>query len=213
MAKTLVLGANGQIGRQFCALAADKGMPIKAMIRDTAQQSWFADRGIETVIGDLEGRLRHAFYGCDQIVFAAGSGPHTGADKTLMIDLHGAVRAIDIARGMGLPRFIMVSALRADRVLEAPVKLRPYCAAKAAADAHLRASGLPYVVLKPGKLTDEPASRQISTDETRPGDAVSRANVAEVLCHLIQHRGIRRCDIALLDGERPIEEALTPFAS
>ena len=116
---TLVIGANGQIGRQVCAIAHRQGHPIRAMIRDTAQQAGFQARGIETVLADLEGNFRKAFYGCDQVVFAAGSGPHTGPDKTLMIDLHGALSAIDLAATLGIGRFIMVSAMRADRVLEA----------------------------------------------------------------------------------------------
>ncbi|WP_251976820.1 NAD(P)H-binding protein [Salinicola avicenniae] len=208
MGKILVIGANGQIGRQFCEVAAEAGLSVKAMIRDTGQQAWFGERGIDTVIGNLEGRLRHAFYGCDQIVFAAGSGPHTGADKTLMIDLHGAIRAIDIARGMGLPQFLMVSALHADGVFEAPEKLRPYCAAKAAADAHLRSSGLPYAIVKPGRLTDEPATRRVQVGERRLDGTTSRANVAHTLLYLAQHPRHRQRDITLLDGDTPIETAL-----
>lgn len=105
--KTLVIGANGQIGRQFCELAHEADVPIRAMIRDTSQQAWFQERGIETVLADLEGDFRKAFYGCDQVVFAAGSGPHTGPDKTLMIDLYGALSAIDLAASLGIGRFIM----------------------------------------------------------------------------------------------------------
>ncbi|NGO91505.1 MAG: NAD(P)H-binding protein, partial [Halomonas sp.] len=87
---TLVIGANGQIGQQFCALAKQAGTPVKAMIRHQEQAAWFEERGIPTVIADLEGELEHAFEGCDQVVFTAGSGPHTGPDKTLLIDLFGA---------------------------------------------------------------------------------------------------------------------------
>ncbi|MDN3521891.1 SDR family oxidoreductase [Halomonas ramblicola] len=207
---TLVIGANGQIGRQFCELARAAGEPIRAMIRDAGQQPWFETRGIETVIADLEGDFGHAFDGCDQVLFTAGSGPHTGPDKTLLIDLYGAIRAVDLARERGVARFLMVSAMRAEDPQAAPEKLRPYMAAKFAADAYLRASGVPRLILKPGRLTDEPASQRVATslEETGGKNGVSRANVAHALEHLVRARDLVDREFVLLDGERPIAEVL-----
>ncbi|MAR73180.1 MULTISPECIES: NAD(P)H-binding protein [unclassified Halomonas] len=79
---TLVIGANGQIGRQVCAIAHRQGHPIRAMIRSAEQRDWFEQQGIETVVADLEGDFASAFEGCDQVLFTAGSGPNTGPDKT-----------------------------------------------------------------------------------------------------------------------------------
>ena len=67
-----------------------------------------------------------------------------------MIDLFGAIRTADVASQKGLSRYIMVSAMRAENPLEAPEKLRPYMAAKFSADAYLRNSDIPHVILKPG---------------------------------------------------------------
>ncbi|UYO73685.1 SDR family oxidoreductase [Halomonas qinghailakensis] len=204
---TLVIGANGQIGKQFCELAQQAGTPVKAMIRSEEQASWFNERGIDSVVADLEGEFEHAFEGCDQVVFTAGSGPHTGPDKTLMIDLFGAIRAADVASQKGLSRYIMVSAMRAENPLEAPEKLRPYMAAKFAADAHLRNSDLPHVILKPGRLTDETASRQFASSVDEAGDnQISRANVAHALLHVVQTASIINQEYTLLDGKRSIEE-------
>ncbi|WP_192036246.1 SDR family oxidoreductase [Halomonas sp. YLGW01] len=207
---TLVIGANGQIGHQFCALAAQAGLPIKAMIRNEDQRAWFAERGIDAVIADLEGDFRHAFEGCDQVLFTAGSGPHTGSDKTLLIDLYAATRAIDVSRELGIKRFLMVSALRAENPQEAPEKLRPYMAAKFSADAYLRASNVPYLILKPGRLIDEPATQRVATSlaETGGENTVSRANVAHALVHLVQAEDLTGREFHLLDGERGIAEAL-----
>lgn len=206
---TLVIGANGQIGKQFCELAQQAGTPIKAMLRSEEQVPWFKERGIETVIADLEGDFAHAFEGCDQVVFTAGSGPHTGPDKTLMIDLYGAIRAADIASEQGLLRYVMISAMRAEDPMQAPEKLRPYMAAKFAADAHLRTSGVPYVILKPGRLTDEPASQQFADSLEEAGDnQISRANVAHALLHTVQNASITNQEFMLLDGKRPIGDII-----
>ncbi|WP_386079200.1 SDR family oxidoreductase [Vreelandella sp. F11] len=206
---TLVIGANGQIGKQFCELAQQAGTPIKAMIRSEEQALWFKERGIDTVIADLEGAFEHAFEGCDQVVFTAGSGPHTGPDKTLMIDLYGAIRTADIAKQKGLSRYIMVSAMRAEKPLEAPEKMRPYMAAKFAADAHLSNSGVPYVILKPGRLTDEAASQQFASTVEESGDnQISRANVAHALLHVVQTPGVVNQEYLLLDGKRSMSEII-----
>lgn len=206
---TLVIGANGQIGKQFCELAQQAGTSVKAMIRSEEQATWFHERGIDTVVADLEGEFEHAFDGCDQVVFSAGSGPHTGPDKTLMIDLFGAIRAADVAKQKGLSRYIMVSAMRAENPLGAPEKLRPYMAAKFAADAYLRNSKLPYVILKPGRLTDETASRQFASTVDESGDnRISRANVAHALLHVVQTSSIINQEYPLLDGKRSVEEVI-----
>ncbi|MGP5326209.1 SDR family oxidoreductase [Vreelandella titanicae] len=206
---TLVIGANGQIGKQFCELAQKAGTPIKAMIRSEEQAAWFKERGIDSVLADLEGEFEHAFDGCDQVVFTAGSGPHTGPDKTLMIDLFGAIRTADIAKQKGLSRYIMISAMRAENPMEAPEKLRPYMAAKFAADAHLRNSGMPYVILKPGRLTDETASQQFASSLDEAGDnQISRANVAHALLHVVQTSGVTNQEYLLLDGKRSIGEII-----
>lgn len=204
--KTLLIGANGRIGREFCTLAADAGLAVRAMLRDPAQATHFEGSAVETVTGDLEGEFEHAFHQCEQVVFTAGSGPDTGPDKTLLVDLHGAVRAIDLARDLGLGRFVMVSALRADRPLAGPENLRPYLAAKHAADSYLRHAGIEFVILKPGRLTDEPASGRIATDPASVAHiTVSRGNVARSLLAVARNRALRNREYPLLDGEQPID--------
>ena len=179
------------------------------MIRSEEQAAWFKERGIDTVVADLEGEFEHAFDGCDQVVFTAGSGPHTGPDKTLMIDLFGAIRTADIAKQKGLSRYIMISAMRAEKPLEAPEKMRPYMAAKFAADALLRYSGIPYVILKPGRLTDETASQQFASSFDEAGDnQISRANVAHALLHAVQRPDLVNHEYLLLDGKRSIGEII-----
>ncbi len=204
--KTLVIGANGQIGRQFCALAAERNLPIRAMIRDRGQIPAFREIGVETVTADLESDFRQAYEGCEQVIFTAGSGPHTGPDKTLLVDLHGAIRASDLADELGLARFTMVSALRAEHPLQAPERLRPYMAAKHAADGYLRRGRTPYVILKPGRLTDEPPSGRITTDpDSVAHNHISRGNVARILLAVAGNGGLRNAEYRILDGDMPID--------
>jgi len=204
--KTLVIGANGQIGRMFCAKAHQSGFSIRAMVRDAGQVVQFQKQGIDTVVADLEEDFQGAMQGCDQIVFTAGAGG-AGPDKTLLVDLYGAIRTVDFARDQGVKRLIMVSAMRSMVPQLAPDFLRPYAAAKFAADHYLVTSGLPYLILLPGRLVDEPASRHIRTvrEDSLP-ITVSRGNVAECLLAALRNNKLYNRQIILLDGDNEIDD-------
>ena len=205
--KTLVIGANGQIGRMFCSKAHQASFSLRAMVRESDQTTWFQEQGIETVVADIEEDFRGALHGCDQVVFTAGAGAKGGPDKTLLVDLYGAIRTVDFAKSQGVHRMIMVSAMRSTVPQSAPEFLRPYAAAKFAADHYLKTSGLPYLILLPGRLTDEPASHRIRTvrDESLP-ITISRENVAECLLSVLRYDSLCNQQIVLLDGDGDIDE-------
>jgi len=82
----------------------------------------------------------------------------------------------------------------------------PYAEAKAAADAHLRASDLDWTVLGPGHLTLEPATGRIAIGEAK--GAVSRADVALVVAAALQDDSTIGRTIEFNNGGVPIAEAL-----
>ncbi len=88
--KVLVIGANGQIGKHLVAqLQNSDEHTVRAMVRKEAQEEELKLSGVETVLGNLEGSvdgLTKAAEDCDAVIFTAGSGAHTGPDKTMLID-------------------------------------------------------------------------------------------------------------------------------
>ena len=84
----------------------------------------------------------------------------------------------------GVKRFVMVSYFGAGPGHGVPQgdPFFPYAQAKAAADAHLRASDLNWTVLGPGRLTLEPATGRIVIGA---GSEVSRADVALVVAAVL----------------------------
>lgn len=206
MNKILVIGANGQIGRLFCRQADAGGQSLRAMVRNPDQQAWFNEIGVESVVGDLEGDFDAHFAGCNRVIFTAGSGAHTGPDKTLMVDLYGAMCAIDAALEYDVEQFVMISAFRAEHPPAAPEKLRPYTVAKLAADRLLACSGVPYTILRPGRLTDEPASGHIQVPSSGQYDpiTISRENVALCIHEVLGEPWAMNRIINLVDGEQPV---------
>ena len=203
--KTLVIGSHGKIGRILCRKAATYGLQLRAMVRDASQASELAGPAVDVVEGDLEGTFADAFDGCDRVVFTAGSGGHTGGDKTLLVDLYGAIRAIELSEDRGIEHFVIVSALRADRPLEGPPVMRHYLVAKKLADDRLRASPVPSTILRPGRLTDAPGSGRVTTDVSRASAVdISRENVADCIAAALQRPASRGQVVDLLDGDQPI---------
>src|SRR5699024_12478313 len=105
------------------------------------------------------------------VVFTAGSGPSTGPDKTMLIDLDGAVKTIDATKEAGVNRFNMVSSFEIDRkaiqeaIQEAP-SFAPYVVAKHYAYDWLRKSNLDHTIIHPGRLTNDEVTGKTHTADT-----------------------------------------------
>ena len=207
--RVLVIGANGKIGRLVCNQGVDLGMNIIGMVRNEEQVQSLDNFGVQSVVADLEGELAHAFDDVTHVVFTAGSGGHTSADKTLMVDLYGAVRSIDESMKHGVQHFVMISALDADNPLTHFPKIAPYVVAKKAADDYLRNSTLSFTILRPGVLTDDLGSGTVSTNLGESAvKSISRQNVAHCVLAVLNTRPLVSGRVLdLIDGSQPIKEA------
>ena len=85
---------------------------------------------------------------------------------------------------------------------------RAYVEAKRDADAALRASDLAWTIIRPGRLTDDPATGLVSLgpDVTR-GD-VTRADVAAVLAAVLDEPSTVGRQWNLVNGGTPVAEAV-----
>lgn len=210
--KVLIVGANGQIGRQFVKLLSEDPhhTPI-AMLRSEEQISFFNSLNVESVLVSLEESVQAiaaVMEGFDAVVFTAGSGGSTGADKTLLIDLDGAAKTIEAAQQTGTERFLMVSAIHADRREQWGNEIAPYYVAKHHADNVLRASGLAYTIIRPGALTNDPGSGKIQAGENLEGGPIPREDVAKVLLHALTSEHLHGKTFEVISGEDEIADAL-----
>lgn len=205
----LVIGATGQIGRLLVPKLIEDGHAVRALVRSEERGRALGELGAQLVIEDLEGSFEHAFDGVEAVVFTAGSGASTGKDKTLTIDLWAAIKCIRLAEAKGVRRFIMVSALKAGDPDKGNDAIKPYLAAKHAADEILKSTSLNYTILRPGRLTDEAETARIEAAR-RLGDyegCISRANVAQCIRTCLRHSGTEHQVIDLLDGGHDITHA------
>lgn len=207
--KVLIAGANGKVGTLLCGqMWAANGFSPVALIRDARQQTKFTALGVPSVVGDLEKGLSEFLPGLDAVVFTAGSGAHTGPDKTIDVDQDAAIRLIDDCRQVGVPRFVMISAIGADPSSDSP-RIRHYLRAKGVADEYLRASGLDYTILAPGTLTDEGGTGKIAAAE-RLGcrGTLPREDLSQGIIEVLRNYNSLNKTIQMISGKDPIKKAV-----
>lgn len=208
--RVLIAGAHGKIGQQLVRQMTDSIHQSRAMVRDPDQTPAMEQLGAdEVVIGNLEQDCTSALVGCDAVVFTAGSGPDTGPEKTVAVDEKGAMRLIDSAKAAEVKRFVLLSSMGAGDPQQGPEKLRSYLDAKHNADEHLRNSGLAYTIVRPGPLTQEPATGKVEVAEKlgRSG-GIPRQDVAQVLLESLDHSNTENCVFEVLSGDVRVPEAL-----
>lgn len=214
--RVLIHGATGGTGRLLADHLLAAGHDVRAMVRDPEKGAVLAEAGVEVVPGDLTDpdptAIVAATGGVDAVCFCAGSGSATGKDQTLMVDLHGAVRTIDAAVEAGVDRYVMLSSMAADDPLGSSAAMAPYLAAKHAADRILRAAAIRWSVVRPGRLTDEPATGEIRVGQPRIPAAergersIPRADVAAVLAACLTTPQAIGATFEVLAGTGPVAE-------
>ncbi|PLR95215.1 NAD-dependent dehydratase [Bacillus sp. T33-2] len=208
----LIVGANGQIGRHVVRKLSGTEHKSVAMVRKQEQAAELKGIGADqVVIADLEKDFSHAFEGADAVIFTAGSGGHTGADKIMLIDLWAAIKTIDEAVARSINRFLIVSSMNADTPDKGPESMRHYFVAKKLADDHLKSTNLNYTIIRPGILTNEPETGKINLEEKimhYEKREITREDVAEVIIETIDRSNTFRKTFEILNGKEPIPQAL-----
>ncbi|MFC6835003.1 SDR family oxidoreductase [Halomarina ordinaria] len=188
----LVAGASGRTGRDVVDALLDAGVEVRAHTRSPEEVETLELQGAsEVVVGDLLdfADARAAVRGVDTVVCAVGTTLGLGALRGPLVDGKGVINLVDAATDEGVERFVLVSAIGVGdsregmpRPFRAFLDLFGIVSAKERAEAHLRRSGLTYTVLRPGGLTDAPATGDVLVGEG--GDTVSgtvpRADVARL---------------------------------
>ena len=207
--RVLVAGSHGQVGRHIVRMLAEEGHEVRAMIRDEDQAPTIRELGGEPVVADLEGEVTHTVEGCDAVIFSAGGGPGSGAEKKETVDRQGAVKLIEAAKEHGARRYVMVSAMGAADPKAGSEAMQPYLFAKARADASLQESGLDYTIVRPGSLTDDPGD---GTVEAAPSlgkrGEIPREDTARTIVATLKAQNTYGKTFEVLSGGTPVEEAI-----
>ncbi|PHQ29404.1 SDR family oxidoreductase [Leeuwenhoekiella nanhaiensis] len=207
----LVAGANGTTGKKIVTYLKESQYfnPV-AMVRKAEQQKQFEIQDVDTVLGDLEEDLADVVKGIDKVIFAAGSGGHTGPEKTTAVDQEGAKSLIDASKKAGIKKFVMLSSINTDDPSSSD-KLQHYLEAKKNADEHLMNSGLNYTIVRPGSLTNDSGTREIKASKKVDYGEITRDDVAYTLVHVLNDDVAQNAVFEMIEGDTRIEDAIKPF--
>lgn len=207
MGFVVVAGGHGQIALK---LYANLRLESRGLIRNPDHADDVRAAGGEPVVFDLESGddLARHLEGAEAVVFAAGAGPGSGARRKETVDLGAAVKLIRACEAAGVGRYLMISAMGAADPSAGPEAMRPYLEAKAGADEALRESGLDHTIVRPGRLTDHPATGAVTVGEGLDYGEVTRADVALVLAACLDIDETIGKTFDLVGGDTPIADAL-----
>jgi len=207
-----IAGAHGQIALQLGERLVARGDLVTGLIRNPVHAGELRERGADPVLCDLEEagpeQIARTLGGADAVVFAAGAGPGSGPERKLTVDRDGALALLEAARHAGIGRYVMISAVGAEDPPAGEEVFAVYLRAKAQADAGLMASELAWTVVRPGALTDEPATGRADVRTEPFRGRVPRADVAALL-ELVLHDPATAGRVLYVNGgERSLADAL-----
>jgi len=212
MSRILIIGGHGKVALLLAPLLVARGDDVTSVIRNPEHAGAVSAGGATPVVADVESldvsAMEAVFVGHDAIVWSAGAGGGT-ATRTYSVDRDAAIRSIDAARVAGVRRYVMVSyfGARPDHGVPEGNGFFAYAESKAAADAHLRESGLEWTIVAPSALTLHEPTGRIDPDARESG-AVSRADVASVVAAALATPSSVGRTIRFNKGEVPISEAV-----
>ncbi|MGB0097650.1 MAG: SDR family oxidoreductase [Solirubrobacteraceae bacterium] len=207
-----IAGAHGKIAQLLTRRLADRGEVVVGLIRNPDHAADVHKQGGEPVVCDLERasleEVAQAVSSAATVVFAAGAGPGSGAERKLTVDRDGAIKLLKAAHHASVPRYLMVSSVGAESPPGGDDVFSVYLRAKADADEAVRTSELAWTIVRPGGLTDDPGSGRVRVDSSPFRRTIPRADVAAVLDALLQRDDAGGRILYLGSGDDPVEHAL-----
>ena len=133
----LVTGATGNVGGHVVRALRDKGMPVRAFVRDRDKAARMFGPEVELAAGDFgeRGSVERALTGADRLFLACANVPG---------QIEYECAAIDAAAAAGVARVVKLSG--PDAAVDSPLIFERW---HGEIERHLAAAGLPSVLLRP----------------------------------------------------------------
>lgn len=190
-ARIFLAGASRGVGREVAQCLVQQSLSVTALLRNETTRPELEAMGIQVVLGDAlnaEAMVEAMANSSPQAVISTIGGLPKDGQRA---DYLGNKNLIDAAVHTGVQKFILVSSIGSgNSVVALPPQaletLRSVLLEKEQAENHLMASGLTYVIIRPGGLKSEPATGNgvLTPDPTIAG-TIHRADVAQLVCQCL----------------------------
>lgn len=208
-----IAGGHGTIAQHTLKTLADAGHQAVGIIRNPDHAADLLVLGAIPVVIDLESTsvetLAKDLAGIDAVVFAAGAGPNSGAERKLTVDRDEAILLADAALAAGIRRYVCVSAINTDSFdPDSDDVFQIYLRAKSEADAAIRSRDLDWTIIRPGGLTNEPGTGNVTVAASTGRGEIPREDVAAVIVECLLSNAAVRGQFEVISGGTPIPDAL-----
>ena len=175
--KALVAGATGETGSRIVSRLVQRGVPVRALVRDAATAREKLPIEVELFEADVTDRssLQRAVEGCTVVLSATGARPSFDPSGPYKVDYEGTKNLVDAAKQGSIEHFVMVSSLCVSRFFHPLNLFFLILYWKKQAEEYLQASGLTYTIVRPGGLkSDDQDDRPLVM---APADTLFEGNV------------------------------------
>ena len=175
--KALVAGATGETGSRIVSLLVQRGVPVRALVRDATAAREKLPIEVELFEGDVtdRGSLQRAVEGCTVLLSATGARPSFDPSGPYKVDYEGTKNLVDTAKQADIEHFVMVSSLCVSKFFHPLNLFFLILYWKKQAEEYLQASGLTYTIVRPGGLkSDDQDQRPLVM---APADTLFEGNV------------------------------------
>ncbi|WFP52125.1 SDR family oxidoreductase [Methylomonas sp. EFPC3] len=188
--KILVAGATGGTGQHIVHHLLQQGQSVRIFARDAdkVQRLFGSTAALEIQIGDIRDpqAVAQAVQGVTHIISAVGARSQDEDDpnSARYVDYEGTQHLVKAAQHYGVQQIILVSSAGlSDSVYAESVKNRPILLWKKQAEQAVQSSGIPYSLVRPGRLLDEDGGQfgiRVTQGDYQRVEGIARNDVARV---------------------------------
>jgi uncharacterized protein YbjT (DUF2867 family) len=207
----LVAGASGRTGQQIVRELRATGFRVRALVRDAeAASAVLGAEGIEYAVGDVRQRatLDSAMQGVRYAISAIGAVPKEAGNSPEFVDYEGVRNLAEAAAAAKVDQLVVISSAgvtQKDHVLNRVFD--NVLIWKGKGEEAVRASGVPYTIVRPGGLTDQPGGESgVRLEQGDKGTGViSRGDLARVCVAALTSAAARNRTFEVYGAQTPPE--------
>jgi uncharacterized protein YbjT (DUF2867 family) len=145
----LVTGATGFVGRHLIERLRKDNLSVRALVRTPNKAQALKDRGVEPAVGDIANAasLKAAMEGCEKVIHLVGIIQEAPGVTFKGMHVDGTRNLLEAAKKAGVRHFLYQSALGTR-----PNAKSQYHRTKWEAEELVRASGIPFTILRPSLI-------------------------------------------------------------
>jgi uncharacterized protein YbjT (DUF2867 family) len=182
--RAFVAGATGETGRRIVKQLTDRGIEVRAFVRDAEKARGILPEGVEIITGDVlrADSLKTALNGCTVVFCATGAKPSIDPTQPYLVDFEGTKNLVNAAKAAGVEQFVLVTSLCVSKLLHPLNLFWGILVWKKWAEEYLQRSGLSYTIVRPGGLKNDDNDDRIvmkGVDSLFDG-SIPRTKVAQV---------------------------------